>query len=98
MRSYPDFSDGLLHGFVVDLPEGDGVKLALVQVGHGPVSRLLTQTLGRFQGVLKIVPATRLKKVIQSNRDWTQSLASTKNQRAAAVPVLAVEVDSQLHL
>lgn len=57
LHSYPDFGDGLLHGFVVDLPEGDGVKLALVQVGHGPVSCLLTQTLGRLQGVLEIIPA-----------------------------------------
>lgn len=30
LRSYPDFGDGLLYPFVVDLPEGDGVKLALV--------------------------------------------------------------------
>lgn len=57
LRSHPDFGDGLLHRFVVDLPEGDGVKLALVQVGHGAIPRLLTQTLGRLESVLEIIPA-----------------------------------------
>lgn len=61
--SYPDFGDGRLNAFVVDLPEGDGVKLALVQVCHSAVPRLLTQRLGRLQGVLEIIPA------MQSERD-----------------------------
>lgn len=56
LPTYPDFGDGLLDAFVVDLPEGDGVKLALVQVGHGPVSGLLAQTLGCLQSVLEVVP------------------------------------------
>lgn len=43
LLSHPDFGDGLLQAFVVDLPEGDGVKLAFVQVRHGPVTRLLPQ-------------------------------------------------------
>lgn len=55
--SYPDFGDGMLHSFVVNLPEGDWIKLTLVQVGHSPVTCLLTQTLGRLQGVFKIIPA-----------------------------------------
>lgn len=59
LSSHPDFGDGLLHAFVVGLPEGDGVKLALVQVGHGPVPGLLPQALGRLQGVLEIVPAKK---------------------------------------
>lgn len=54
--SYPDFGDGLLHAFAVNLPEGDGVKLALVEVRHRPVTCLLTQRLGRLQSVLEIIP------------------------------------------
>lgn len=59
LSSHPDFGDGLLQAFVVDLPEGDGVELAFVQVRHGAVTRLLPQRLGRLQGVLEIIPATR---------------------------------------
>lgn len=55
--SYPDFGDGmLLHAFVVSLPEGDRVKLALVEVRHRPVACLLTQRLGRLKSVLEIIP------------------------------------------
>ena len=54
--SYSDFGDGLLDAFAVDLPEGDGVKLALVEVRHRPVTCLLTQGLGRLEGVLKMIP------------------------------------------
>lgn len=43
LSSHPDFSDGLLQAFVVDLAQGDGVELAFVQVRHGPVARLLAQ-------------------------------------------------------
>lgn len=56
--SYPDFSDGLLYSFVVSLPEGDGIKLALVKVRHGPVTCLLTQRLGCLKGVFKVAPTT----------------------------------------
>lgn len=58
--SYSDFGDGLLDAFVVDLPEGDRVKLALVEVRHRPVTCLLTQGLGRLEGVLKMIPETWL--------------------------------------
>ena len=55
--SYPDFGDGLLDSLaVVYLPEADGVELALVQVRHRAVARLLPQRLGRFQSVLKVTP------------------------------------------
>lgn len=57
--SYPDFGDGLLHAFVVNLPEGDRVKLALVEVRHCPVTCLLTQRLGRLKSVLKVIPKIR---------------------------------------
>lgn len=57
LSSHPDFGDGLLQAFVVDLPQGDGVELAFVQVRHGPVARLLSQGLGRLEGVLEIIPA-----------------------------------------
>lgn len=57
LSSHPDFGDGLLQAFVVDLPQGDGVELAFVQVRHGPVTRLLSQRLGRLEGVLEIIPA-----------------------------------------
>lgn len=57
--SYPDFGDGLLHAFVVNLPQGDWVKLALVEVCHRAVACLLTQRLGRLKGVLEIIPTIR---------------------------------------
>lgn len=55
--SYPDFGDWmLLHAFAVNLPEGDRVKLALVEVRHRPVACFLTQRLGRLKSVLEIIP------------------------------------------
>lgn len=54
--SYPDFGDGLLHAFVVNLPEGDRVKLAFVEVRHRPVTCLLTQRFGRLKSVLEVIP------------------------------------------
>lgn len=60
--SYPDFGDGLLQAFVVNLPEGDGVKLALVEVRHCPVTCLLTQRFGCLESVLKIIPETHKNK------------------------------------
>lgn len=53
---YPDFGDGLLNALAVDLPEGDGVKLSLVEVRHCPVTSFLTQGLGCLERVLKIAP------------------------------------------
>lgn len=56
VSSHPDFGDWLLQAFVVNLPQGDGVKLSLVQVRHGSVACLLTQRFGCFKGVLEIIP------------------------------------------
>lgn len=56
VHSYPDFGDGLLHAFVVDLPQGDRVKLALVEIRHCPVTCLLAQRLRRLESVLEIIP------------------------------------------
>lgn len=53
--SYPDFGDGLLQAFAVSLPESDGVKLALVQVRHCPITCLLTQGFGCLERVLEII-------------------------------------------
>lgn len=60
--SYPDFGDGLLDAFVVNLSEGDWVKLALVEVCHCPVPCFLTQRLGCLKSVLKIIPKICQKK------------------------------------
>lgn len=46
---YPDFADGMPETFVVTrLAQGDGIELSFVQVGHGPLSLLLTQRFGSF--------------------------------------------------
>ena len=58
--SYPDFGDGVVQATAVwNLPECDGVELSLVEVGHGSVTRLLTQRLGRLQSVLKVIPGPK---------------------------------------
>lgn len=55
-RTNPDFADGLAEAFVgAELVEGDGVELALVQVGHGPLALLLTEGAGGVQRVLEAV-------------------------------------------
>lgn len=59
--SYPDFGDWLLQPFVVNLPEGDGIKLPLVEVRHCSVPCLLTQRLGRLQSVFEIIPTSQKK-------------------------------------
>lgn len=53
--SYPDFGDGMLDAFIVNLPESDWVKLTLVEVCHCPVTCFLTQRLGRLKSVLEII-------------------------------------------
>lgn len=57
-RTNPDFTDGLAETFVgAQLVEGDGVELALVQVGHGALALLLPQGAGGIQRVLEAVAA-----------------------------------------
>lgn len=47
--SYPDFTDGAVQHFaIVGFPEGDGIELALVEVRHSAIARLLSERLGGF--------------------------------------------------
>jgi len=71
--SHPDFGDGLLDALaVVNLPQADGVELALVEVGHGPVPRLLPQGLGRLQSVLKVTPGNHVRMSIHVDQWLTK--------------------------
>lgn len=55
-RTDPDFADGVSEALVgTELVEGDGVELALVQVGHRALALLLTQGAGGVQRVLEAV-------------------------------------------
>lgn len=58
--AYPDFADGVSEALVVSgLTERYGIKLSLVEVGHGALPLLLPERFGGFQGVLKRAAANR---------------------------------------
>lgn len=76
--SYPDFGDGLLHAFVVNLPEGDRVKLTLVEVRHCPVSRFLTQRFGCLKSILKVIPKMQTIQKRSCSKYQNEGLFSSK--------------------